>query len=606
MAHLVAGHSSDDWAEAFVRSADGEEPRDAFLEARRERYPTLKETLRRWKARKVYPTDLFDALADELRGTAGRLVDVWHTRFVEKVYGSLFDAMASGATLADWIPEAQALLDQFGASDGVRIFSGEKWSPSYADLVFRNAHSAAMAGGRYAEMFSREWQRIAPFWLYDAVDDDRTRPAHAALDGMVFRKDDTTARRLLPPSQHNCFPAETLVSCAETKGFRASYAGPVVALETERGQRLTLTVNHPVLTARGWVAAQELREGDEVFAERPGVEGCRDTARLLEAASFVPRTPAHPVAAVGVDFDHRPSSAGERFVALGRSLGCCRWRWDPEDFDGDARFFDGDVDAVTPFGALLGNRQATAAKFLREFVLETAAATKARTHSARRALQLVASLFSTARGIPGGGALALDGGPVGAAARPLFPFGLGLTPERHAGLDQRHPELRARNADSKRDALQALPAFVRGAEVWRHEGRAPSETVRMVSSGRALPGNIGMEAARHAALSLSSGERAQAATERLSGLATRIRSVTTHDFRGDVFDFETAHGSIVANGICISNCRCLALEYTQRDVDQGKHRITGAGSLSPDVFPPRGWDADRVDSLVPGVLRRAA
>ncbi len=191
-AHLIAGETSDEWAPAFP------------LDARPAELPTLRETLRRWKARRVFDTDAFDALADELKGQAGRLVDVWHKRFVELVYGSLFDAMASGATLSDWIPEAQKLLDRFGADDSVRIFSGEKWSPSYADLVFRNAHSAAMAGGRYAEMFSRQWIGIAPFWLYDAVDDHRTRPAHAALDGRVFRKDDATARRLLPPSQHNC------------------------------------------------------------------------------------------------------------------------------------------------------------------------------------------------------------------------------------------------------------------------------------------------------------------------------------------------------------------------------------------------------------------
>lgn len=108
MAHLVAGGSSDGWAEAFITSADGEEPGQAFLESRREAYPTLKETLRRWKAREIFPSDVFDALADELRGTAGRLVDVWHTRFVERVYASLFDAMASGGTLAEWIPQAQA------------------------------------------------------------------------------------------------------------------------------------------------------------------------------------------------------------------------------------------------------------------------------------------------------------------------------------------------------------------------------------------------------------------------------------------------------------------------------------------------------------------
>lgn len=190
-AHLVAGETSDEWAASLLAT----KPKPL---------PTLKETLKRWKARKVFDTDTFDALSDEMKGQAGRLVDVWHTTFTEKVYASLFDAMANGATLPEWIPEAQKFLDSFGADAGVRIFSGSKWSPNYADLVFRNAHSASMAGGRYAEMFSREWIGLAPFWLYDAVDDDRTRPAHAALDGMVFRKDTASARRLLPPSSHRC------------------------------------------------------------------------------------------------------------------------------------------------------------------------------------------------------------------------------------------------------------------------------------------------------------------------------------------------------------------------------------------------------------------
>ena len=78
------------------------------------------------------------------------------------------------------------------------------------------------------------------------------------------------------------------------------------------------------------------------------------------------------------------------------------------------------------------------------------------------------------------------------------------------------------------------------------------------------------------------------------------------EFVGDVFDFETAHGAILADGIVISNCRCLALEYRQRDVDEGAHEITEADTLSRDLFPPRGWDADRVESLVPGTLRKAA
>lgn len=190
---LAAGLTSDDWTEALL----GEPARDV-------RVPPLKETLSLWRKRKILDSDTFERLVDELKGHAGRLVDVWHTGFVEKVYASLFDAMAQGWTLADWIPKAQSLLDQFGASAGVRIFSGETWSAWYADLVFRNANAAATAGGRYAEMFSREWIQRAPFWQYDAINDNRTRPDHLALDGLVFRKDDPAARKYLPPIAHGC------------------------------------------------------------------------------------------------------------------------------------------------------------------------------------------------------------------------------------------------------------------------------------------------------------------------------------------------------------------------------------------------------------------
>lgn len=190
---LAAGFDADDWTGALLGAPQ-----------RNVRVPPLKDTLALWRRRKILNSKRFGKLADELKGQAGRLAGVWQTRFVEAVYGSLFDAMAGGLTLQEWIPKAQSLLDQYGADTGVRIFSGEEWSPWYSDLVFRNANAAATAGGRYAEMFSREWIRRAPFWLYDAINDSRTRPDHLALDGMVFRKDDAAARKYLPPIDHNC------------------------------------------------------------------------------------------------------------------------------------------------------------------------------------------------------------------------------------------------------------------------------------------------------------------------------------------------------------------------------------------------------------------
>ncbi|MDP2317539.1 MAG: hypothetical protein Q8P41_31935, partial [Pseudomonadota bacterium] len=139
MEYLAAGFTSDDWTDALL----GAPAKDI-------RVPPLKDTLALWRKRKVVDTDTFAKLTDELKGQSGRLVGIWDTRFVDDVYASLFDALANGWTLSEWMPKAQSLLDQYGADPSVRIFSGDRWSAWYADLVFRNANAAATAGGRYA------------------------------------------------------------------------------------------------------------------------------------------------------------------------------------------------------------------------------------------------------------------------------------------------------------------------------------------------------------------------------------------------------------------------------------------------------------------------
>lgn len=203
---IRAGRTSDEWA---------------FEVARVLPFPKALET---WKRRAIVPSDVFDELQDELKGQAGRLAGVWHTSFTDAVYRTLYEAIESGATLYDTAPKLQQILDGFGAAGGERIYSGEKWSPWYADLVFRNATQASYAAGRYSEMFSAEWIEAAPYWLYDAVNDSRTRKPHAALDGKVFRKSDPGARVLLPPSDHGCRCSSIELNESDVKAGRYKVA----------------------------------------------------------------------------------------------------------------------------------------------------------------------------------------------------------------------------------------------------------------------------------------------------------------------------------------------------------------------------------------------
>jgi hypothetical protein len=69
------------------------------------------------------------------------------------------------------------------------------------------------------------------------------------------------------PQLHvGCFPAGVIVDAPGREGVtRRWWNGDLVRLVLADGQELPVTPNHPVLTPRGWVAAGELREGDDVI-----------------------------------------------------------------------------------------------------------------------------------------------------------------------------------------------------------------------------------------------------------------------------------------------------------------------------------------------------
>jgi hypothetical protein len=70
----------------------------------------------------------------------------------------------------------------------------------------------------------------------------------------------------------NCFVSGTEVSGAFVGGLKAWYSGPVREICTARGNRLTVTPNHPIFTTQGWFAANEITEAHALFANGGQVE----------------------------------------------------------------------------------------------------------------------------------------------------------------------------------------------------------------------------------------------------------------------------------------------------------------------------------------------
>lgn len=181
------------------------------LEALEREWPALGEVVRRLAARSIVPGAVFYEMAVELRGTAGTLAGVWNTRFIVEIYGSLQDAIAAGKTVREWVETAQAILDKYGSAEAVTIYSGDRWSAWYADLVFRQNVQSAYAAGRLAEQYRPSEIARSPYLMFSAIRDARNdSPAKCPgmicrrLDGLVIHKMDPAARTLLAPRHFNC------------------------------------------------------------------------------------------------------------------------------------------------------------------------------------------------------------------------------------------------------------------------------------------------------------------------------------------------------------------------------------------------------------------
>lgn len=130
---------------------------------------------------------------------------VMRTDILQDIHGELQKALDQGLTFADWKQKVTPRLKAKGWwGEVVNEATGEiaNVGPHRLRTIYETNIQTSYMVGRYQQMMENATDR--PWWMYVAVMDKRTRPAHSALNGLVFRFDDPFWDSHYPPSGFRC------------------------------------------------------------------------------------------------------------------------------------------------------------------------------------------------------------------------------------------------------------------------------------------------------------------------------------------------------------------------------------------------------------------
>jgi SPP1 gp7 family putative phage head morphogenesis protein len=96
-------------------------------------------------------------------------------------------------------------------------------SPRRLQIIFRTNMQQAYAAGDWKQI--EETADDAPYVMYDAIDDNRTRPLHRKWSGTILRYDDPWWNTHSPPCGYNCRCGKIQLSQQEIQSRGLSVAG---------------------------------------------------------------------------------------------------------------------------------------------------------------------------------------------------------------------------------------------------------------------------------------------------------------------------------------------------------------------------------------------
>lgn len=168
----------------------------------------------------------FSKLSDQYKTFAFTVGGYSNLQVIKAFHAKLDEAIANGTTLREFRQEMDGLLVAKGY---------ETTDPWAMENVFRTNLQTAYSVGAYQEMTAPAVLKNRPYWQYDAVDDDRTRPSHMALDGKVYPADDPIWDTIYPPNGFRCRCSVTTLSQRELEQQGLTVENQLPGVEPDPG-----------------------------------------------------------------------------------------------------------------------------------------------------------------------------------------------------------------------------------------------------------------------------------------------------------------------------------------------------------------------------------
>lgn len=179
----------------------------------------------------------------EIGGFAEAIANISAADQVQVVIDSLAQALLGGMSFESW---------KVLATSG-RVDLG--MPPAQLATAIRTNVQTAYNAGRYSAQVANKFNQ--PVWMYDAVNDSRTRETHAEMSGFLAAADDPVWSVWYPPNGYNCRCSirSMTVSEAAARGYVPGTAPPNVQPDPGFGFNAAApgglnTVSHAALSSR--------------------------------------------------------------------------------------------------------------------------------------------------------------------------------------------------------------------------------------------------------------------------------------------------------------------------------------------------------------------